>query len=106
MTRNDELGFQHKQWSSEASVWDQGHTRSVYGNRGVGEGLTQGKEERSWDADSNCHAEGVRGSGSYWPLTCKSGRLRYPCVLQSSETENPAPGRHGLWSRFYRPVHT
>lgn len=72
MARDDEFGPQHEQWGGEASVWDQGHTRSVYGNRGIGGCLIWGKGERSWDAESNCavgHAEGVRGSGSYRPLT-------------------------------------
>lgn len=57
-----EFAPQHEQWSGKASVWDEGHTRSVYGNRGMGGDLTQGKEERSWDAESNCavsRAEGV-----------------------------------------------
>lgn len=42
----------------------------------MGEGLSLGKEERNWDAESNCavsHAEGVRGSGSYCPLVETSG---------------------------------
>lgn len=72
MSRGDEFGPQHEQWSGEASVWDQGHTRSTYGNRERGEGLTWAKDEGSWDAESHravSRAEGVRGSGGSQPLT-------------------------------------